>query len=171
MTAESSTAAGLHKLPDPSMVALSSKASGKKKLTFMEPNPAKGSVTNKEVEAIQSLLTKLKAFPGHMPMPSSLDAPQFTGCNLLRFLDDYEMAADNVGWTDEQKCDHIYKYCVWEEKSLIKALCPHKEGDWKGTVEMMKQLYSGKDHTDKYSHNSLEHLILQDRTITSRANL
>ena len=102
-------------------------------------------------------------------MPSSLDAPQFTGHNLLCFLDDYEMAADNVGWTDEQKCDHIYKYCVWEEKSLIKALRPRKEGDWKGTVEMMKQLYSGKDRTDKYSRDSLERLILQDRTITSKS--
>jgi hypothetical protein len=168
MTAESSTKAGQHNLPDPSMVAQSSKVLGKKKVTFMEPNLGKGSVTNKEEEAVRSFLSKLKAFPGHMPMPSAPDAPQFTGRNLLRFIDDYEMAADNVGWTDEQKCDHIHKYCVWEEKALIKALHPRKDGDWKGTIEMMKQLYSGKDRTDKYSRDSLERLILQDRTITSK---
>ncbi len=167
MTAGPSMAAGQH---DPNIVAQSSKISGKKKqtATITEPNLGRSAVTNKEVDAVKSFLSKLKMFPGHMPMPSALDAPQFTGRNLLRFIDDYEMAADNVGWTNEQKCDHVHKYCVSEQKSLIKALRPRKDGDWKGTIEMMKQLYSGRDRTDKYSRDSLERLILQDRTITSK---
>ncbi|KAF9505241.1 hypothetical protein BS47DRAFT_1368225 [Hydnum rufescens UP504] len=59
-----------------------------------------------------------------MPMPSSRDAPRFTGKNLQEFLADYEIGTSEAGWTDKKKCSQIPLYCLPKhlQKDVFDAL-------------------------------------------------
>ncbi|KAF9504700.1 hypothetical protein BS47DRAFT_1368609 [Hydnum rufescens UP504] len=57
-----------------------------------------------------------------MPMPSSRDAPRFTGKNLREFLADYEIGTSEAGWTDKKKCSQIPLYCRQSIQHLVSTL-------------------------------------------------
>ena len=139
-----------------------------------EPYPPTGNagtgapVTVGDIATLMTFLSCLKIPNSGIPIPSSTTAPWFKGCHLQKFLEDYEFVAENIGWTNAQKCEHLYKYCRLDTQELVWALEPCKKGNWFGTIHMLQQLYGSGDWMDKYSRESLECLVAQSREITKK---
>ena len=121
-----------------------------------------------DVATLITLLSHLKAPTGVMPMPSSDQAPRFKGNNLRSFLEDYNMATGNAGWTNRQKCKNIYMYCNRETRNLVRKLGPQERGNWKGTIEALHKLYIGDEYADKYSRDHLDKFVSKKRTISRK---
>ena len=54
-----------------------------------------------------------------MPMPSSCDAPHFTGQNLHEFLADFEVCTGEARWNEEAKCRQLPYYCKHYMQDLV----------------------------------------------------
>ena len=117
------------------------------------------------------LLALLKTPTGTMPIPSSEHAPRFRGNNLRTFLNDYNMAAENVGWTGQQKCEHIHLYCSPRYSNLVRKLAPCKAGNWSRTVQELYRLFQGEEKPDRYSRESIDRFVSRDRSITKRKDV
>ena len=119
---------------------------------------------------IRSLLHVLttKQSTGVTTMPFSDNAPKFRGNNLRRFLENYSLIAETAGWTDVQKCEHIYKYCNKDTRDLVRALDPRKRGNWTDTVVALQEMYIYDEQTDRYTRDSLEKFISEKRVITKK---
>ena len=113
-----------------------------------------------DISTLISWITRIKMPMGGAPMPSAADAPKLKGqCNFCTFLEDFEMLADNAGWTPQQKCQHVHKYCNSKTRPLVRTLKSHKRNDWGATVAKMHKMYLGDKHQDKHSCDSLEHFV------------
>ena len=134
----------------------------------LDPAPTGNAATMHDIRSLLHLLTTMKQPVGVMPMPSSDDAPKFRGTNLRSFLEDYNMVADNAAWTDKQKCEHIFKYCTNDTRDLVRALEPRKRGNWADTMVMLREMYIGDEHAAKYTRDSLEKFVREERIITKK---
>ena len=124
-----------------------------------------------DISTLISWITRIKMSMGGAPMLSAADAPKLKGqCNFLTFLEDFKMLADNTGWTDQQKCQHVHKYCNSKMRPLIRMLKSCKRNDWDVTVAKMCRMYLGDECQDKHLHDSLEHFVARDRMITKKAH-
>src|SRR6266852_1491368 len=124
-----------------------------------------------DISTLISWITKIKMPMSGAPMPSTADAPKLKGRrNFRTFLEDFEMLADNAGWTPQQKCQHVHKYCNSKTRALVRTLKSRKRNDWDATVAEMRKMYRGDERQDKYSRDSLERFVARDRVITKKAH-
>lgn len=124
---------------------------------------------NRQIEQDQ-MIEILKAVQGHssMPIPSSNLAPRFRGSNLRHFLEDYNIAAEGAGWSDEKKCENLYSYCGHRTRDMVRKLPERKNLDWVATKKRLSELYIAEEHTDKYSRDKLSRFVRKRRTIKGK---
>ena len=108
-----------------------------------------GNINTQELSET-SILRLLKAVQSHasMPIPSSDQAPRFRGNNLKRFLEDYNIAAEGAGWSDEQKCENLHSYCGHHTREIVKKLPERKRLDWGATKQRLIELYVAEERSD-----------------------
>ena len=124
-----------------------------------------------DISTLISWITRIKMPMGGAPMPSAADVPKLEGQrNFHTFLEDFEMLADNAGWTPQQKCQHVHKYCNSKTRPLVRTLKSRKRNDWGATVAEMRKMYLGDERQDKHSRDSLERFVARDRRITKKAH-
>ena len=87
-----------------------------------------------------------------MPMPSSRDAPKFTGRNLREFLVDYEVGTREAGWEESQKCKQLPLYCKKSVRDLVSTFeeVVHGKG-WDSLKNKLSDLYQSDYHKPRYS--------------------
>lgn len=127
----------------------------------LEPSPERsGDVNGHEIKSDQ-IIEILKAVKGHnnMPIPLSRQAPRFNGKGLWHFLEDYSIAADGAGWSNEMKCNHLPSYCGHRTRVLVKKLPERKKLDWEATKKRLISLYIAEEQTDKYSRDKLNRYV------------
>lgn len=107
---------------------------------------------------------------GSMPLPSSMDAPHFDGSNLREFLTNYEIAAQEAGWSQEQMCRRLPLYASTKHRDLLDALDEVTTGtNWEALKSKIKEYYHETRHP-RYSRQDLEAFVLfgRENTIQTR---
>ena len=104
-----------------------------------------------------------------MPMPSSRDAPRFTGKNLREFLADYEIGTSGAGWDESQKCKRLPLYCKRPMRDLIGTFDEVVNGkDWASLKRKLSDLYHPDYYRPRYTRKDIEKYVHRKRTITKR---
>lgn len=98
-----------------------------------------------------------------MPLPRSRDAPRFNGHQLKQFLGDYELAAEEAGWSNRKMCKELYKYCNRGEADLVEQFDETNGDDWNAMRKALER-YHGTDLTKKkQSKASMERFVRRKR--------
>ncbi|KAF9508070.1 hypothetical protein BS47DRAFT_1398118 [Hydnum rufescens UP504] len=106
-----------------------------------------------------------------MPMPSSRDAPKFTGRNLREFLVDYEMGTGEAGWDESQKCKQLPLYCKKAVRDLISTFEEVTSGHgWDALKKRLSDLYQPDYHKPHYTRRDIERFIKKKWIISKHSH-
>ncbi|KIK74191.1 hypothetical protein PAXRUDRAFT_20124 [Paxillus rubicundulus Ve08.2h10] len=99
-----------------------------------------------------------------MPLRGTKDAPKFLGkvtAELLRFLEDVGILADQAQLDDTGKIRAAIRYAALDEAKLWETLdsAAAVSAVWADFVTAVKQLYPGCEDADRYYHSDLHNLV------------
>ena len=104
-----------------------------------------------------------------MPMPSSGDAPRFTGKNLKEFLSDYEIGTEEAGWDERHRCTKLPLYCKRPMRDLISTFEEVASGQgWESLKKKLADHYHPDIYKPRYSRRDVEKYSRKKRVITKR---
>lgn len=106
-----------------------------------------------------------------MPMPSSRDAPKFTGKNLREFLADYEIGTGEAGWSEDQKCKQLPLYCSRKVRDLVSTYEEVISGQhWSTLKRRLLDSFHPEYFRPRYSRRDIEKFVKKKRSITKRGH-
>ena len=111
-------------------------------------------------------------FHKSMPIPSDKKAPRFTGKDVKGFLIDYNALCTQAGYTEEQKCRNLPRYCKKRVCEFIENLDEvENPTTFEALGRVLKTYYGQTDHRKKYTRESHAKFAQRTRKIQNEAEL
>ncbi|KAJ1674441.1 hypothetical protein EV182_003267, partial [Spiromyces aspiralis] len=73
--------------------------------------------------------------------PGTAGAPWFSGTRIQEFLDDYEVLAERMQYTDREKARRMIDYVASELQDDIRLTVEYEDGDWSGLRDILIEQY------------------------------
>ena len=78
---------------------------------------------------------------GIMPTLGQADALESDGNDVTDLLDQWEMFCDDYGFSEEERCRRLPRYCVAAIREIVEILPGYTARKWNDLAKELKDLY------------------------------